>query len=49
MKLSLLEKYKPTNFEDLYIESYYIKLINLYLNNNKLLFFIHGNNCSGKT
>lgn len=49
MNNSLLNKYKPKVMEDFNINKYTNKLINLYINNNKLNFLIHGSCCSGKS
>ena len=49
MNKSLLQKYKPEKLEEIHLNDYYKKLINIYLNNDKLFFLIQGNCCVGKT
>lgn len=49
MNKSLLQKYKPEKLEEIHLNDYYKKLINIYLNNDKLFFLIQGNCCAGKT
>jgi hypothetical protein len=49
MNKSLLQKYKPSRLDEFNINDYYKKLINIYLNSNKLHFLIQGNCCVGKS
>ena len=44
-----MNKYIPNNIEELNLDNRYIKIINSYIENNKLFFIIHGNQLSGKT
>ena len=44
-----MNKYTPNSIDDLNLDNKYIKIINSYINSNKLFFIIHGNQLSGKT
>jgi DNA polymerase III delta prime subunit len=44
-----MNKYIPNNIEEINIDNKYVKIINSYIENNKLFFIIHGNQLSGKT
>ena len=44
-----MNKYIPNNIEELNLDNKYIKIINSYIENNKLFFIIHGDQLSGKT
>ena len=46
---SLIIKYKPTELDDFNISEYTKELINIYLDNKKLLFLIHGGTGFGKS
>ena len=49
MSEQFINKYKPTNFEDINLDKHSKDIINLYLKNNKLNFIIQGNISSGKS
>lgn len=49
MSSSLILKYKPKDLEDFNISEYTKELINIYINNSKLLFVIHGGTGNGKS
>tara|TARA_A100001015_G_C14994710_1_gene715660 strand:- start:786 stop:1724 length:939 start_codon:yes stop_codon:yes gene_type:complete len=44
-----MNKYIPTNIEELNLDEKYIKIINSYIKNKILFFIVHGNQMSGKT
>tara|TARA_B100000902_G_scaffold359021_1_gene374490 strand:+ start:2032 stop:2964 length:933 start_codon:yes stop_codon:yes gene_type:complete len=44
-----MNKYTPNSIDDINLDIKYIKIINSYINSNKLFFIIHGNQLSGKT
>lgn len=44
-----MNKYIPTNIEELNLDKKYIKIINSYIKNKILFFIVHGNQMSGKT
>ena len=49
MYISLINKYKPKTLDDINISNNTKKIIELYIKNNRMLFFINGNSGSGKT
>tara|TARA_B100000900_G_C20554724_1_gene706282 strand:- start:468 stop:1439 length:972 start_codon:yes stop_codon:yes gene_type:complete len=49
MNKPLIYKYKPRELIDINLNDFSKKLINSYIKNNKLLFLIYGNSCTGKT
>lgn len=49
MEISLLNKYKPNEYFDMFIDDFTKELLDIYFENNNLRFIIHGNICSGKT
>ena len=49
MYISLINKYKPKTLDDINISDNTKKIIELYIKNNRMLFFINGNSGSGKT
>tara|TARA_Y100000389_G_scaffold200535_2_gene241178 strand:+ start:376 stop:1341 length:966 start_codon:yes stop_codon:yes gene_type:complete len=49
MYISLINKYKPVTLDDINISTNTKKIIDLYIKNNRMLFFINGNSGSGKT
>ena len=49
MDEQFINKYKPKNIDDINLDIYSKKIIELYLKNNKINFIIQGNTCTGKT
>tara|TARA_B100001094_G_C18034393_1_gene721760 strand:- start:67 stop:1038 length:972 start_codon:yes stop_codon:yes gene_type:complete len=49
MSEQFINKYKPTDLDDINLDKYSKDIINLYLKNNKYNFIIQGNICSGKS
>lgn len=49
MSQQFINKYKPTDLEDINLDKHSKDLINIYLLNNKYNFIIQGNVCSGKS
>lgn len=49
MSEQFINKYKPKNLEDIYLDNFSNDIINIYLKNNKLNFIIQGNICCGKS
>tara|TARA_B100000963_G_C22561242_1_gene641461 strand:- start:155 stop:1132 length:978 start_codon:yes stop_codon:yes gene_type:complete len=49
MNNQYINKYKPTELDDINLDTYSKNIIDIYLKNNKFNFIIQGNICSGKT